>query len=395
MPMIHRCYRVQSKDDQPYVYDTHLSANQSDITNYISRGPVTVTAADTGEVFNITEGDPVNYAVDGVKSNVDPTKFFFVKSLYHSQIAYTRRYPYAYSGIAVLGGRNTEGSSNIFIREFDKFHYDDMTTSTYTNLTSDTNASSSCTTRNDVQIFGGTTGGSRRNIYRTDGFGEIELPNLGFPSGSPRSGAATNGTDIVLTSLTYYNSSGAGVYDRTTDTCKYRWDDRSVEVKGTNSMNLPVERHGSCGNEREWLRAGGRDFSGGSGTTTDTIEKGRYTDDVGVQMMMNSLQQNIDNCTLTSTLDEVRAISSYRFSKFRYDDSVTATSMSNRTVIRSTGHVVGIDGVDSYYLATGWVSGGTNTNQIQKMRFADDAACQVISPMATTAKQSCSGGSIE
>ena len=64
MPQSHQCYRVQSKDTEPYVYDVHRQANPADVTTYNSRGPVSVISNEDGNSYDISEGNPVTYAVD-------------------------------------------------------------------------------------------------------------------------------------------------------------------------------------------------------------------------------------------------------------------------------------------------------------------------------------------
>ena len=399
MPQSHQCYRVQSKDTEPYIYDVHRQANPADVTTYNSRGPVSIISNEDGNSYDISEGNPVTYAVDGIKSNADPTKFFFIKSLYHSRLGFTRRYPYRYSGLAILGGKNSVGGTTQS-RGFEKFHYDDMTHTVYPDLTSDTTASSACSARNDIQTFGGTTGGYRRNLYRTEGMGEVALPSLGFPNGSPISRCTTNGTDIILVNITFYGGP-SGSYNYTNTCCKYRWDDRSIEVASTNSPMFVTARHGTTSNDVEWLRIGGRRYElndagdGWDSQQSRTVEKGRYSDDVAVTQL-GDMQRRIDNTIAVSNQTEVRAISTWRTSKFRYDDSVNAEGMNFRPNQRTTNSVTGNDGDESYYVATGWVSGGTNSDSVMKLRFADDVASIIIPEFQTDmAKQAASGGSVE
>ena len=70
--------------------------------------------------------------------------------------------------------------------------------------------------------------------------------------------------------------------------------------------------------------------------------------------------------------------------------------MNFRPNQRTTNSVTGNDGDESYYIATGWVSGGTNSDSVMKLRFADDVASIVISGFQSDmAKQAASGGSVE
>lgn len=400
MAITFRFFSVKSKETYPTTIHLSRAANSSDVTTYMNRGPVQVAGQD------ITQGKPVHAVLDAVRC---PTtnKLVYISALKHFSIPYiNQQYPRNISIITMGGKGNNTGDVDEngdpipdYADQTDQVKFDDYAHKVGSIPQEDLSfATTTSGTRNyDVAAFA-TNGNANHagSFNRSDwkvGYGATTTSTISsFATGS----MTHNYTDIHIVAMQKYNfDSPGGGYLYQTDIGKYRWDDTNVNAVATNPMSQTFYRASTVGREYDYLRIGGRVPGISNSIAGITGEKHRYADDAAAVTTANF--NSVTGGTMLEFNGDVVSYATWSFWKFKYDDPTTSAALRYRTSIRAAGHVKAADYAnESVYLTGGWWSGsgGNGTDRMQKMRFADDVACELLTQRLQEPKQNATGGGI-
>lgn len=396
-----RFFSVKSKETYPTTIQLSRIANSSDFTTYMNRGPIQVAGQD------ITQGKPVNAVLDAVKC---PTtnKLVYISALKYFNFPYAHQlYPRNIS-IIVMGGKGEPLGTDVdgnpipnYLDHIDQVKFDDLAHKVDTISAADNafTTTASVTRNYDVAAFrtNGTApwaGSFNRTNWKV-GYGATTTSVI---ESSATGNLVSNYTDIHNVAMEKFDFiGGSGGYLYQTDIDKYRWDDPSVVAVAANPMSQTFYRASTVGQEYDYLRVGGRVPGMSISITGISGEKHRYADDAAAVTTAN--YNDIINGTMLEYNGDVVSYSTWTFWKFKYDDPTTSTALTYRTSTRAAAHVSAGDYADgSAYVSNGWTSAGSTSgignDVIQKMKFDDSAACQILSTRLQEAKQSACGGGI-
>jgi len=389
MSTVQRCYRVQSKDTSPYVYDIHKAANPIDVANYENRGPVMVAG------LPITNGNPVTFAVDGF---IDETsnKKVYVKSLYDSFVPWTSK-KFVQTGIFLYGGSETITAGHSM-----KIDYDTGATTTFRDPAVGIMYRGSASRRDETASVGSSAYSGSFHRVRAYNYGTVEYTDWAptLPSGR-RTGASMNissDTEYALSGVEWYNYSDPSANYFFNEIFKIRWDERNVVGSFNTGQTLSNNKknHGTYVPSIDSFVI----IGAATGINDRVIEYGKM-DGGAVATFPNGLQRSMGDLSVLTNDTDIAGVGTWRSTKFKVDSLASALTSTigeelsrQQTGGRASGHVCGFE-ESSYYLALGWVTGDNYSDVVRKMRFSDDVNCQLLSGRyAAQYQQSVSGGGI-